>query len=101
VAIKTILRSAILDEEESRDYAQRFVREAQAVAKLTHPHIVGVYDFGDEDDITFIVMEYIESDLKKMLINTNIIDFDQSHILTILYNSLCALNFIHSANIMH
>jgi mitogen-activated protein kinase 1/3 len=49
----------------------------------------------------FIVMEYIESDLKKMLINTNIIDFDQSHILTILYNSLCALNFIHSANIMH
>jgi mitogen-activated protein kinase 1/3 len=46
-------------------------------------------------------MEYIESDLKKMFINTNIIEFDQSHILTILYNSLCALNFVHTANIMH
>lgn len=58
-------------------------------------------DIIEEMNYVFIVMEYFESDLKKLLINTQAIDFDQNHILTILYNSLCALNFIHTANIMH
>lgn len=55
----------------------------------------------EEMDYVFIVMEYFESDLKKLLINTKVIDFDQNHIVTIIYNSLCALNFIHTSNIMH
>src|SRR5579875_849630 len=42
-------------------FVQRFVREARAVAKLAHPNIVQIHDFGEVDNITFIVMEYVDS----------------------------------------
>ena len=38
---------------------ERFRREAQAAAGLNHPHIVAVYDWGEEDGTSFIVMEYV------------------------------------------
>src|SRR5919206_159361 len=44
VAIKTILKSH-LDEDTAKDYSMRFVREAQAVARLNHPNVVQVFDF--------------------------------------------------------
>src|SRR5471030_1554439 len=56
VAIKTILKSA-LDEDTAREYTMRFNREAQAVARLNHPNIVQVYDFGAEGDIAYIRSE--------------------------------------------
>jgi hypothetical protein len=39
----------------------------------------------------FLVLEYTESDLRKMMSITPLIDIDDDHIITILYNSLCAL----------
>src|SRR5258707_9301943 len=61
VAIKTILISQ-LDEETAKDFSMRFVREAHAVARLNHPNIVQVYDFGEEGDIAYLVMEFIRGD---------------------------------------
>src|SRR6185503_15709661 len=58
VAIKTILKSH-LDPDTAKDYSMRFSREAQAVARLNHPHIVQVYDFAEEGDIAYLVMEFI------------------------------------------
>ena len=49
----------------------------------------------------FIVMEYVEFDLRKVLKSTVRIEFDEDHVITIMYNSLCALKFLHSANVMH
>ncbi len=40
-------------------FVERFRREAQAAANLTHPNIVGVYDWGEEGDTYYIVMEYV------------------------------------------
>ena len=42
------------------DLVKRFVKEAKAVAKLVHPNILQIHDFGDQDNITYIVMEYVE-----------------------------------------
>lgn len=61
VAIK-IVETTQLDAEQRADYSARFVREAQAVARLNHPHIVTVYDFGEEDGVAYLVMELIDGE---------------------------------------
>src|SRR5262249_22645823 len=53
------LLDATLDSSELRN---RFDREAQSLAALSHPHIVRIYDYGDFDDSPFIVMEYIRGE---------------------------------------
>ncbi len=50
------------------DFVRRFRREAQAAAVLSHPHIVNIFDVGREDEIYFIVMEYIQGKTLKDLI---------------------------------
>lgn len=56
VAIK-VLR---MDTEMSDDFIKRFKIEAQSAGSLSHPNIVSIYDVGNEDDINYIVMEYVE-----------------------------------------
>ena len=55
----------------------------------------------DKLNYVFIIMESSESDLKMLMNNIKDVEFNESHIITIMYNSLCALNFIHTANVMH
>ena len=58
VAIKTILTTT-LDEATAKHYEMRFMREVRAVARINHPNIVQVYDYGTEQGLAYIVMEYI------------------------------------------
>ncbi|MFN8453278.1 MAG: protein kinase [Anaerolineae bacterium] len=52
----------------SQDYIIRFEREAQAIAQVKHPHIVGVYRYGEVDTLLYIAMEYIDgADLEAVL----------------------------------
>jgi acetylglutamate kinase len=55
VAVK-MLKSAVTSE----DAHSRFIREAQAVAKLNHPNIVSIYDIGKEADKQFFVLEFVD-----------------------------------------
>src|SRR2546422_10098272 len=41
-------------------FVKRFAQEARSVAKLVHPNILQIHDFGEEDGITYIVMEYVD-----------------------------------------
>jgi serine/threonine protein kinase len=59
VALKTIRRQ-FGDRAEGADAAARFRNEAQAAGRLTHPGIVAVYDFGEDDSVAFIAMEFVE-----------------------------------------
>lgn len=56
VAVK-VLRSQYVHDEE---FIRRFRREAQAAASLSHPNVVSIYDVGQEGEVHYIVMEYIE-----------------------------------------
>ena len=56
VAVK-VLKEEFVDNEA---FLKKFKREAAAVAKLNHPHIVNVYDTGNDYDINYIIMEYID-----------------------------------------
>src|SRR5688500_7938887 len=58
VAVKVLSRALISD----ADAAARFVREARAVASLSHPSILSIFDFGTEDGVTYAVMELLEGE---------------------------------------
>src|SRR5687767_6784340 len=55
VAIKILSAGIAAD----RDRRQRFRREAEAVAALSHPHICVLHDIGEDDGIDYLVMEYL------------------------------------------
>src|ERR671931_2883057 len=99
VAIKTILKSH-LDEDTAKDYSMRFVREAQAVARLNHPNIVQVYDFGEEADIAYLVMEFIKGKELKTFFDANE-RFDLKEVVRIMCELCAALDFAHNAGIIH
>jgi serine/threonine-protein kinase len=61
VAIKLMNREIASDS----DQLERFRREARAVAQLSHPHIVGVIDYGEDDGRPYIVFEYVEGETLK------------------------------------
>jgi eukaryotic-like serine/threonine-protein kinase len=56
VAIKVLRQQYVHDEE----FIRRFRREAQSAASLSHPNVVSIYDVGQEDEVHYIVMEYVE-----------------------------------------
>ena len=67
VAIKLMNREVASDS----DQLERFRREARAVAQLSHPHIVGVIDAGEDDGRPYIVLEYVEGETLKDRIRRN------------------------------
>lgn len=81
-------------------FAQRFEREARAVASLRHPNIVQVFDFGDVEGTYYMVMEYIRGqDLAGLLRNAGAIELDL--MLSILGEICSALDYAHSQGLVH
>jgi predicted Ser/Thr protein kinase len=80
-------------------FAERFNREARALAKLCHPNIVAVYDFGRTDDLCYFVMEYVEGvNLRQMITARTLSPGDALRIVP----QVCeALQFAHDAGIVH
>src|SRR5712671_3013404 len=56
----------IMPPEAGRDpaFAERFTREARALARLNHPNIVAVYEFGQSDEFYYFIMEFVDGDIK-------------------------------------
>ena len=99
VAIKTIL-TASLDEATAKHYTMRFKKEVRAVAKVNHPNIVQVYDFGTEGDLAYIVMEYIQGrELKDALDKKE--RFDLRAMFQMMAQLLGALDSAHAAGVIH
>jgi serine/threonine-protein kinase len=71
VAIKVLNTQMTVD----GDFVTKFRREAQAAASLSNPHIVAVYDVGQDQDAHFIVMEYVEGKtLKELIVDSGTLD---------------------------
>jgi serine/threonine-protein kinase len=99
VAIKTILTRG-LDEATAKHYSMRFQREVRAVARINHPNIVQVYDFGQEGELAFIVMEYVEGkELKDAFDKKEL--FDLGTTFRLMSELLGALQFAHDAGVIH
>ena len=101
VALKTIRPAAHTDDDEAKEFQERFVREAQAAGILNHPSIVTVHDIGqDETGMSFIAMEYVEGqNIKEILAQGRALTFDQ--IGDIVAQIAEALDFAHAKGIVH
>ncbi len=60
VAIKTVRFGDAVDDSEVKPIKERFFKEAEAAGRLSHPNIVTVYDVGEDYDLSYIAMEFIE-----------------------------------------
>ena len=103
VAIKTIKTSQTGDDDsESREFRERFVREAQTAGILSHPNIVTIHDIGEDTEsrASFIAMEYIEGrNMKSLLTEKNKFTWDEIADLVAQIGE--ALDYAHRKGIIH
>jgi serine/threonine-protein kinase len=103
VAIKTIKTSQTGDDDsESREFRERFVREAQTAGILSHPNIVTIHDIGEDTEsrASFIAMEYIEGrNLKSLVTEKNKFTWDE--IADLIAQIGEALDYAHRKGIIH
>jgi serine/threonine-protein kinase len=93
VAIKVLSDSIAADPQ----FVARFRREAKVAAGLSHPHLVGVYDFGDEGERPYLVMQFVPGEsLASLLERGGRLDADR-----LARELLDALAHIHDAGILH
>jgi len=96
VAVKVLRQQFVNDEE----FIRRFRREGQSAAALSHPNVVSIYDVGQEEDIHYIVMEYVEGhNLNEIITERAPLQIEESvHIA----QQICdALDHAHANHIIH
>ncbi|MFZ5632913.1 MAG: Stk1 family PASTA domain-containing Ser/Thr kinase [Bacillota bacterium] len=82
------------------DFVRRFRREARSVASLSHPNIVSIYDVGREDDMQYLVMEYVDGkDLRSIIKREG--PLDPARAVAIARQICDALEHAHENNIVH
>ena len=100
VAIKTVKLPEHADDPETEEALARFRREAQAAGRLTHPNIVGVFDYGETNDLAYIVMEFVDGPPLK-----NLLDKQERFALTdtvrVMEDLLAGLQFSHDRGVVH
>ena len=96
VAIK-VLHYDFANEEELK---KRFQREALSATSLTHPHIVNIFDVGQEDEHHYLVMEYIAGKTLKDYINTHGA-LSAEHAVSVMQQLVSGISHAHHNNIVH
>jgi serine/threonine-protein kinase len=99
VAIKTICMDR-LDPDLAAQYVARFRNEAKAAGRLQHPNIVGVYEYGEDDSVAYIAMEYVEGTGLREYLN-RWASFDFGLLVSLLSQLLQALEFAHERGVVH
>ncbi len=100
VAIKTMALSQEFESDELAEVKERFFREAETAGRLQHPNIVTIYDAGDEHDLAYIAMEFLEGhDLARYTKPDTLLPLPI--VLGIIFKAALALDYAHKANVVH
>ncbi|MCP5014489.1 MAG: protein kinase [Ketobacter sp.] len=99
VAIKT-LSYREFDTAQLNAIKERFFREAEAAGRLNHPNIVTVYDVGEETDLAFIAMDYVEGKSLDRCVSTSTL-LPVVEVYDIIAAVADALHYAHQQNIVH
>jgi tRNA A-37 threonylcarbamoyl transferase component Bud32 len=95
VALKILAR----EKEKDPRFAERFTREAQSLARLNHPNIVTVYDFGETNGLYYLLMEFVDGMSLRQLLETRKLAPEEA--LTIVPPICEALEYAHHLGIVH
>src|SRR6266852_4636822 len=95
VAIKILPASLAADPQ----FRNRFDREARVISQLDHPHICGLYDVGEENGVSFLVLQYLEGETLQDHLKKGALPLDEA--LTIATQIADALDKAHRAGIVH
>ena len=99
-AIKTIRFSDEFDESQVETIKGHFYREAEVVAKLSHTNIVTIFDVGEDLDLSYLAMEYLEGEnLEKYTAKENLLSLKK--IIDIIAQVCDALAYAHQHDIIH
>ncbi len=100
LAVKTIRLSDEFEEDVIQEIKKRFSREAEIAGRLSHPAIGTIYDVGEEGDLTYIAMEFVEGvDVEEYANKDNLLPFRKT--LEVIADVAEALDFAHKADVIH
>jgi eukaryotic-like serine/threonine-protein kinase len=100
VAIKTIRFSDEFEEDIIHEIKERFFREAEIAGQLSHPAIVTIHDVGEDDDLTYMAMEFLEGeDLDNFITKGKLLSFRR--VIDVVVKIAEALDYAHKANVIH
>ena len=99
-AIKTTRFAEEYDEDEADSAKEQFFREAETAGVLSHPHIVTIYDVGEDHGLSYIAMEFLDGyDLSRHAVKGRLLPIRQ--IIRIVANVAEALGYAHSHGVVH
>ncbi|MCW5963031.1 MAG: TonB family protein [Bryobacterales bacterium] len=102
VAIKTIYLSEIQDDQERQFLRERLYREAQSAGILSHPNIVTIYQIGEQDEITYIAMEFVDGpNLAEVLRKRDQGKVSLESLVAIFEQTASGLDHAHSQGVIH
>lgn len=100
VAIKTMVLSQEFEGEKLDEVKERFFREAETAGRLNHPNIVTIYDVGEDQDLSYIAMDYLKGDnLLAYCKPDNLLPAKE--VLQVLIKVADALEYAHTNNVVH
>jgi serine/threonine protein kinase len=100
VAVKLVSTALFNDPERGKLYKKLFVTEASLAGKLKHPHICQIYDAVADEDLHYIVMEYVDGGtLEKFCVPDHLLPVDKT--VEIVFKCTRALEFAHEMGITH
>ena len=99
VAIKAISKGMV-GEEDLKHIMQRFRHEAQAVGRLVHPRIVQIYDFGEDENVAYIVMELVNGKTLAQHLQQELV-YEMREVAEIIHQLLDGLAHAHAAGVIH
>ena len=101
VAVKVALAESLSDPESGERYRKMFFNEAHTAGMMTHPNIINIFDAGVDQEICYLVMEYIEGGqtLKEFCNPENLLPIEK--VVEIIFKCAKALDYAHKQGVIH
>ena len=100
VAIKTLMFSQEFEGDKLSEVKDRFFREAETAGRLNHPNIVTIYDVGEDQDMSYIAMDYLKGfDLLAYAKQDNLLP--ATEVLKVIMKVADALDYAHKQRVVH